>query len=188
MLENIELSDIKTLFEVFESSATIIALFIGGLWTYKNFIRGRIDQPQLSIKIEASDREIPDGKILLSLNINLHNTGKVLIKLREETIRIQRIIPLPENVEQKIKENFPLEEAIKNQEWKRIGKHKLSWEEEEYILEPGEKDNRNLSFIIDERHQTIRIYTYYRSFEEKRLGWNDYIIYDLKAYDHRMDK
>lgn len=44
-----ELSMLKTFFEILESALTGIAIIVGGFWTYKMFVKKREKYPRASI-------------------------------------------------------------------------------------------------------------------------------------------
>jgi hypothetical protein len=73
-------TNIKTAFETVQSLATILAIIFGGIWTYYNFIKGKIYQPRLEPKI--SGRIINKGGVdYLVVIAQLKNVGITSVDL-----------------------------------------------------------------------------------------------------------
>ncbi|MBI3696386.1 MAG: hypothetical protein HY238_16305 [Acidobacteria bacterium] len=59
---------------------TILAVFVGGYWTFRLYDQHRENRPRLSIEHRVTHRPLPPDKVLLIIDARVTNTGKVLIK------------------------------------------------------------------------------------------------------------
>ena len=59
------------------SRVTIVALFVGGWWTWRAFVRGRQGYPRCDITLHARHRALEDGSTLLHVEATRRNHGSV---------------------------------------------------------------------------------------------------------------
>ena len=88
----------KYAMDIVQSAATVIALILGGIWTYHLFIEQRQEQPRLKIDHKISQRRMPNGETLLSVDEVLSNPGTTLVVLRSSETRIIQLLPLPPGI------------------------------------------------------------------------------------------
>jgi hypothetical protein len=72
-----DLSNIKDLADTVESVATVVALAVGGYWTYARFIRQRDDYAFIEFTLDMNFIGQQDGKWIVELIAYLENKGKV---------------------------------------------------------------------------------------------------------------
>lgn len=70
-----------------QSVATVIAIFLGGFWTYFTFIKGRTLKEQLEPKITTKIMMCGSDKFLVAA-INLKNTGKTIVNFQQSGKRL----------------------------------------------------------------------------------------------------
>lgn len=144
-----------------ESIVTIIAIIIGGIWTYVLFIKNREKYPKAKINHQIEEVTISE-EILIRLKIEIINLGKVKLPIKSGEVRLQQIKPLTTTISKAI-DNFKKDENEKKGdiEWSLLEERILKYEEDEvYELEPGEKDFFEFDFTINQEIEVIQIYTH----------------------------
>jgi hypothetical protein len=172
-----------------QSASTIIALYVGGWWAYRAFVRGRDAYPRCDIAVRATHRTLGGGSLLLHVEVDLQNHGKVLAEFDPEAVysRIHQVLPVLGD---------PLAAqalAIKNRlsvrrvEWPLLAEAPFPWSHCE--LEPGEKASFEMDFPLSATIQTVRLYVYCVNrrkrwrwltfWRSSALGWQAAGFYDL---------
>jgi hypothetical protein len=88
----------KDVLEAIQAIVTVVALVVGGAWTYALTKQYRETAPKLAIKQGVASWALKDGKMLLRVDSILTNTGKVKIEGVKGRMIVQRL--LPETAEQ----------------------------------------------------------------------------------------
>lgn len=83
----------KDLFGAFQAIATIVALVLGGVWTYRLTSQYREAKPKLAIKHDVSSWKLRGGQTLVRVDSLLTNTGKVQIPSVRGRLYVQRLLP-----------------------------------------------------------------------------------------------
>lgn len=163
-----------------ESLATVAALIIGGIWTFRAFIRGRGNHPRAAIEHQAAHRLLPNGAQLLILDVFIANAGQASVQLRKAETWVQQILPLPAHVQSRIAAGQDIAEDGKNEgDWNLLGTvHEQHFPEGEYVIDPGERDQFRHNFLLPPHVRTIQIYTYLEPVTEG-IGWKLKTTYDL---------
>jgi hypothetical protein len=177
-------AEMKELVEVVASGLTLLAIIVGGTWSYLLFIRTRQKYPSANISQDITYRRITADKVWVRVIVTLQNTGKVLLSLVSGLAWIQQVLPLDDELREKIENSEDLfgekESYIR---WTLCEETKLNWEKGEHEIEPSETDQVYFDFIVDSELRTILIYTYFSNVKKfkrsKSLGWQIAKVYDL---------
>lgn len=76
--------NLKDAVEILESIFTIIAILIGGVWTYLNFVRRRIYTQRLELHVNGKVINFNDKKLLF-VQMSIRNSGLSKVLLHHET-------------------------------------------------------------------------------------------------------
>jgi hypothetical protein len=173
----------KDLTGALQSVATIIALFIGGLWTFRAFVKGRGNYPRAKLEHLISHRRLPNRTSLLIVDISVENIGPVAIPLRSADTWVQQILPLPSAVQSRIDEGHDFLEGDKHEgAWKLLGTiHKREFVKHDYVVDCGERDQYRHNFLLPESVQTIQVYTYLQP-AKGGSGWKLKTTYDVNGH------
>lgn len=168
------LSAIKDFFAIVQSVATVIAIIVGGVWTYWLFVRKRQSYPRAKIEHKISHRPTLGGKVLLSVDTIISNIGDVLISVESGRISVSQMLPPQSQLLNIIKGNN--EVMVTN--WQNLASQGTS----KFEIEPGESHQLPYHFLIASDIQTIFVYTYFRNVEKpgRELGWEITTIYDIQ--------
>lgn len=172
-----------------QSVVSIIAIIIGGWWTYENFIQERKNFPHANIDFNFSQTLLTPEIRLLGVSILISNTGTSRMEVQNSEIRIQQILPLSlcPKTQAKCAVN-DVEYAIKNVEmktdrfaWPMIAYRKNTFKTPR-ILEPGEKEQLDYEFAIPAAVRTVRIYSHVLNKKgnmKLNEGWHTSTFYDF---------
>ena len=165
-----------------QSIVTIIALLVGGVWTYRTFIRFRQDRPKLVITHSVDHFRLPNHLILLSVEEKLSNVGTVAIELRKGEIRIIPVLPLPNAVEQRAKTPYRLNDTAEDpQVWPVLVCYPHSWDKKRELIEPGEADAIKNYFLISDSTEVVNIFSLVANpAEGNKMAWRASTTYDLR--------
>lgn len=182
--EEMDISKIEYIADIILVAVTVIAIIIGGTWSYWLFVKNRQKFPRASIAHRITHRHIADGKLLLHVNVIISNTGDVLLSLIHLETRIQQLLPLPAGILDSInKGQNPVPEGETEVAWPLIDSQELEFKEGECEIEPGESQEIHHDFIIDAEVETIEVYSYLIN-EQKRdrkIAWDLTTIYDTNV-------
>jgi hypothetical protein len=187
--------------DLIQSSVTIMAIIIGGYWTYRLYRQKRQRYPCANVEHQISHRLISPDKVLLHVNTGVTNAGEVLLSLRCSWTTVEQMLPIAQHLQAIIDQSGdPVEELETDIVWPLLAKREKHWQKRKFELEPNENDARHFDFILDSNIETVLVYTYFRNAQKYRsrlvrwllrqkseIGWGVTTIYDLKAHTQRED-
>jgi hypothetical protein len=174
--------------DIAQSVVTIVAVFVGGLWTYDVFIKERHDYPHANIEHKATYLPLANKKRLLRVGLDLTNAGSSLMEISQSIIRIQQILPAapcsgePCAASQLKDASAEVERKDDRFAWPLIAERDVKTTIE---IEPGEKQSLDYEFVIPSTVKAVRIYSYFRNEQrsktDKEIGWYTSSYYDFPA-------
>jgi len=179
----VELSTLKTFFEIFESALTGSAIIVGGIWTYKMFVKKREKYPRAATSHTIIEKNLTSAKKLVHLSIEIENIGSVLLSLVYYNIQVCQVIPVKDELKNKIENNnAPLRKKDNDIRWPHLFKEKKELPEKHYELEPLEKETFHFDLVLDKSIKTIQVYSYFKNKVKpnRNIGWDCTTFHDLK--------
>ena len=176
--------DWATIITLAKDFLTGVAIILGGIWTYILFIRTRQKFPRANIIHDIKHLSLPNDKTLLHIDIRLSNVGDVLLSLASGEVRVQQVLPLPDELANIIeKGEDPVKDEEREIEWPLIGERSCSWKKDDFEVEPGESDNLLFDFIIEKEVKVVEVYSYFQNIKKRPtdIGWNLTTVYDLRS-------
>ena len=170
----------KSVAGLVESFAKIVALAVGGSWTYMLFIRKRQQYPRASVLHECAAYSLTSDRSLLRVTLTLKNTSEVLLRIESGEVRVQRIGPLVWG-EDVPAEGFVADGAFEYN-WPLLGRLRLSYPPDGCLeVEPGESEAIHFDAFVRSDVRVVQIYTYLKNVTktEKEIGWNCTSIHQL---------
>jgi len=180
------LSQAERIANIVEALATVVALGLGGVWSYWLFVKRRQRHPHAAVEHRIAHRFIGEGKVLLHVDVRITNIGQVLMSPMQSVTRIQRVLPLPSHVAEAIRNGRdPVPEGETEVEWELLDEHKERFERGACEIEPGESQDVSHDFILDTGLQTVEVYSYVLTEEDRETGlaWDMITLYDLSEED-----
>lgn len=179
--------------------AEVLAIVMGGLWTYLLFIRNRLDYPYAKIAHKVTHRVLNKEKTYLSVFVIIENAGKTAINIVSGIIYVRKVLPIDENISLLIDSAAESDLREANVEnlftdsgrqvaWPEIGYRSPEWKNEDLLIEPGESEEIQFDFIIDSNTETIEIITYFKNVLSERRGWKLTTLYDLRGDKNMPDQ
>lgn len=86
--------NLKDKVETLQAAATVVALIVGGVWTYKLFLEERNPFPHANIEQQISHVVVSKHVNILRVGVNLTNAGTAILLSSGGIIRIQQVVPL----------------------------------------------------------------------------------------------
>lgn len=174
------MSQIEQIVRIARDAATVIALIVGGAWTYWLFVQDRQKYPRATIRHRIRHWRIGEGKILLHVDVVMRNTGNVLISIVESRTTVQQVLPVSEDIRQTIRAGGDLiQDGQSDVEWPTIGDIQLRYPKDECEIEPSESQEIEHDFILGDDVRTVQVYSHVRNVRKKDLSWDLTTLYDI---------
>lgn len=88
-------ADLSKIIEDWKNLATVLGIFVGGLWAYIKYFRGRTFKPRLELQV--SGKLINEGKVNCILaTMHIKNIGLSQVKLEKDYSRVEVSLYQPE--------------------------------------------------------------------------------------------
>jgi hypothetical protein len=181
-MEAAPISQAKDISDIIKNIFEVGAIITGGIWAYMLFISQRQRFPSVKISHRISHRSIGADRLLLNVEVDICNDGKILLGIPSLTTRIRRVKPVDYGLLQHIDQGHEIvPDRRMNVEWPVIKEKKLEWKVVIYELEPGEYEQFHYDFIVDKNVETLQVFTFLpnRLKADRGIGWRCFSTYDL---------
>ena len=183
------LEDQVRVFDILTKIATIIAICIGGLWSYRSFFRERLAEPRLKIEQKIETLRLSDGRHLIKVFMNLQNVGSIHIKLGLWRLRAEQLLPLTPEAEKALQTQTAFTDHTFP--WRTVTEAKQGeFENESFLvqLEPGETDQAVGNLAIPSDVEVVQIYSHFQLSKEQTGGWPATSIVDLRQTPRELEE
>jgi hypothetical protein len=176
----LSLDDTKKWAEIIQSVATVLALLLGGIWTYLLFLRHRQKYPRAVASHEVTTFPVGEEGVVVHAALRVKNCGEVLIEVRGGSIRFYALdqhnagwplLPHESKIPDEGRDEF---------RWRKLGRHALPRDCE---IEPGEIDYYHYEIYVPLSVKKLKIYSHFSNASKgrKKIGWNRTTIHDMSA-------
>jgi hypothetical protein len=173
-----KLSTWKELSSIFQALVTSVAIIIGGLWAFKNFVLHREPYQRATLSHEIKHISLPENKVLLDVKLIMTNTGNTLLSISQIHINVKQIQPPYDLDFIKAWKNRD-KDKLWQANWHDIAHQKCSPPDCHFEIEPGQHDEMNFDFILDANIQIVRIQS--RVFNDQTSQERDLMnLYELR--------
>jgi len=176
------LDNYKNFAAIVQAWATVIAIVVGGGWTYLHFKNQRIEEPRLRLEAAVEALPFAEGKQLVNVVEDVRNSGNTQILLRSGTIILRRILPLPPKAEFLGESSSAVIRPEEDVDvWSSEIKEQYSWKEGEFPMEPGESERVIAKFVIPCSIQVVEVIGFFsdKPFDPNGIGWRSFSVVDL---------
>jgi hypothetical protein len=164
----------KDVVEIISKIVTSLGILLGGLWTYRLFVKQRLGAPKIQLSLNVDRVQIEESLTLFHVSLKIKNVGNVILKSDYAEIRLRQVSPIPEELKIDFKPGFdPVKENEKEIAWPQIAGREWNWNKGGFEIEPGEEDSLHTDFVINSDIKIIEFYCYINNLKKKRngLGW-----------------
>lgn len=189
-IRNLAADKAKTRLDIIHSIIATAAIFVGAIWVWDQFSRERQGVPRLITSQTVTSFPIPEDQVLLNITTTLVNAGKTRVTVGQGFTRIQKVLPLDQNIDKIINpsrynsvssENEIREALIDNRSgaipWPLMCKR--IWDKE-LVIEPNESHDVNEQFLLPASTKLVRVYTYLFSPANEGLGYEIVRLHSLE--------
>ena len=183
IFSNWSLSKAVSIVVFIQGFATVVAIGLAGLFAYRKLNVFRTFYPHLTISQEVTHRILGDSFIHLSVTATLHNNSNVEVMIRKADFLLQQVSPIgDESVEELYLESFG-GDGPRYVDWPPLEDFTRHWDENEFIVEPGESHPETFEYIIRAEVTSVLIYTYfynpsYSQRSKSPQGWGVTTVHD----------
>ncbi|RQW79512.1 MAG: hypothetical protein EHM14_08450 [Methanothrix sp.] len=172
------LSNFQIITASIQSIFTVLAIIIGGYWTYNIYNVKREGLPRASVEHNADVLYISENRLILNIDVTIKNTGSVLLKSIAWQIIVRKILPPTEKMRRLME--MPLNDyAIELPPGDDLFIRRGSATSERIEIEPGEIDQSHYNCLVDSDVTTISIESYFKNIKKTDIGWKLTTIHHL---------
>ncbi len=173
----------KEIADAISSTATGLAIVAAAVW----FFRQRLRHPRANIQLDVEHWPV-GGRYLLRARVRLANGGTVAIQGRSLLVRVQQVIPLAPDIEEKVAADAdPVLAGETEVLWPMVASRECGWNRGERLVEPGETDESHFEFVVPGAIDLVHVYAYFKNTSrwpwQRPLGWHVTIAHSLGAGD-----
>jgi len=169
------LSNIQDISGIILDIATVIALLVGGIWTYLLFVKQRLSYPRINITLKVDHIPVTESHNLVYVEIQHDNKGSILFSAEKAELRLRQVIPLDKTISEEIllgKDPLSNEETVV--EWPLL--YQRNWKfskDNPFEIEPNEKDSIFADFFLTNEVSCVQLYFYITNVKKKgkSIGW-----------------
>lgn len=163
-----------------ESCFTIVALFVGAIWTWRLFVRKREDYPRARISHTVRLIAVEGRVKLVRLKYVIENSGTVLLPLAKIEIKVQQLRPLPASWMATLRDGAALSRADHELDWPILFEDAVDCST--YELEPGECEDLHFDLELPSTIDLVQVYSHMpnRTKANRSIGWNCTSIHSLE--------
>ena len=170
---------------VIQALAAATAIGLGGVFALFKLQVFRDLTPHLTVSHEIGHRLISPNYALIDVTIELRNSSRVHVELREAFFRLQMVAPLSDKEAGLLYDDMRADQAQAT--WPLLLRTQRNWDEGELVVEPGESRRESYDFLVSSDVSAARVYTFFHnpSFQEgggSARGWGATTVYDMRDY------
>lgn len=87
MLSKSDLATLKDIAAILQASVTVLAIFVGGFWSYLLLVRKRQIYPRSNLSHTVTWIPLTDRKALVHVCVSIFNAGEVLLSFYRTYLR-----------------------------------------------------------------------------------------------------
>ncbi len=170
---------------IVQGVATLVAIAVGSVFAFYKLEWFREFQPHLTISQEVSVRRISDEYVHIWVHVDMSNTSKVAVEIRDASFRIQHISPLTDREVATLHHDFLRKTSnVKYFPYPSLDEFDRTWNPEEFVIEPGETDTDRYEFIVGRKSTSVAVGCFFEdssqdSDDEPPRGWGTVTVVDL---------
>jgi hypothetical protein len=176
--QSLTLSNFQIITVSIQSIFTVLAIIVGGYWTYNLYRVKREGLPRANVEHNVNVIYTSRNRLILSIDVTIKNTGLVLLKSISWQIIVRKILPPTEKMCRLME--IPLNDyAIEIPPGDDLFIRRGVTASERIEIEPGEMDQSHYNCLVDSDVTTISIESYFKNIKKTDIGWKLTTIHHL---------
>lgn len=177
-------SELPDNYATLQSIATTIALALGGIWAYFQFVLYRNQQPHLTVSQQVTFRSVNADYFQVNAVGLLNNTSRVKVEIQKVSFQLQQVAPISSLDTERLRDEVFVSKEREDIQWPVLYERTREWNARLCVVEPGETLEITCEFIVPSAMKSIIIYTYvhnsqYKGNLKRVQGWPKSTICDL---------
>lgn len=152
-------------FEAWANIAQTIALAVAGWWTYRLFVRQRVEQVRADITHDVQRYALGNENCLVRVVIHIKNVGNIEIRPPSGRTVLQHADFKP---------------ATQELIWEKDDERDLPFKADSFTLEPSETERYSVDFIVPLTRELLQIHTYVRCGSSGDDFWDESTLFIAK--------
>lgn len=177
---------LETWVNIVASLMQVAAIIVGGIWTYRRFVRGRSDEVRAIVKNEVTQISLSKDLRYIRVVVEIRNIGTVVIKPPKGHTSIQRVMPVDKVVLKQFQEgrqSDTIETGPPEIDWEVLEESDYDLQSDEIELEPDESIRIPMDFVIPSSVTAVQVHTMiYCDRSADPPYWDDTVIEDFSGH------
>lgn len=170
---------------VLQSLAAVVALIVGGIWTFRLFVKNRLNKPCATSGHLVTTRHLQGNGLLVHIGVEVKNESAVMMRLTSGEVRLVPILPLSEEAVLALDAvRKPARCAGEDAEvtWPGTLQYTFDWSKDPREIEPHESDTFHFDFVAADALTTFQVYSYLRNEAKGKrdIGWSTTTFHDVE--------
>jgi hypothetical protein len=172
--------------DILQSIVTVVAVIIGGIWTYNVFISERKNYPHANATLTVAHAKLSDQAVLVRVVAAVENTGTAQMLVNRVVVRVQQIKPMQKEKEcvdpnrcAPTEVNHALNERSRTENkfsWPLLQKREVDFDRA-IRVEPDETERLDFEFVIRPAVKMIYVYAYFDNVGVESERWWQKVAY-----------
>jgi hypothetical protein len=165
--------------------AQVIAFIAAGTWTYRLFVKNRMDRQRAELTQWGNSVRLGNNSILLHIVLEVKNVGAVELCPHRVRVEIRSVLNsatpfvLPRDAH-----NVEYQAHLLGNHLPEIANCSVDTVADGLTLEPGESERYPFDFVLPATHSVVQVHSKVRGDEmSDGLYWDETTIIDLRAAD-----
>ena len=173
-----------------ENIVTVLAVIVGGVWSYLLFVRRRQRYPRANVT-HTIESWFEGTSLFVRARVHVENIGDVRICLKEGVVYLSRVTPWPRRLQPELAEGrTEISFSERTLNWALLAKS--SWKDGDDEVEPHETETLVLDFVVNEPVERVELRSHLKNLTKRRrwlfltkdIRWNTHSFHEIKMEDH----
>jgi hypothetical protein len=168
-----------------QSTFAVLAIVVGGLWTYLLFVRNRLGKPCAETGHSVVVKDLGAEGKLVHVVVRVKNGSAVMMSLKSGEVRLSPMLPLlPETLRMLEEFRQPRRTGESEVDWPGRMTYEFDWSMAPREIEPHESDTYHFDFVVPPILETFQIYSYFANTTKRGrdIGWATTTIHDVGSH------
>jgi hypothetical protein len=171
-----------------QSVATVVALLVGGIWTFRIFIKNRLNRPCANVTHVVTTKLLSGHGMLVHVGVQVKNDSAVLMRLATGEIRLVPVLPLDDATASALASAAELVRDRSSEpevQWPSVRSYKIDWSDCPREIEPHESDTFHFDFVTKSDLVFFEVYSYLQNVTKSKrdIGWSTTTLHEAEEQE-----